>query len=216
MQRYRSHLALTVWPLGALFVLELFRLGPALRGSASFALASRSGWLAQSLWTAVALALLGLYVRGWVSLQREGAGPYRTVGCRRLQQWAGAVGWALILGHLAVRWWLFASVGNQPLAHYELLRSILSHPLTLSLYLLGAGAVCLYLSQGVAASIRSAGVVRRPETSRWLEVGCTLGAAVLLLVAANILSHFAIGRAFWFGASHHLGASFESSPTESP
>ena len=207
---------MTVGPLGALFILELIRLGPALGGSASFAIASRSGWLAQTVWTAVALGLLGLYARGWASLGRNGAGPYRTAGCRRLQQWAGAFGWALVLGHLAVRWWLLASVGSEPLAHYELLRSILSRPLTVSLYLLGSGAVCLYLSQGVAASIRSVGLVRRPETSRWLEVGCTLGAAVLLLVAANILSHFTIGRAFWFGASHHFGASPGNVLTESP
>lgn len=196
--------------------MELIRLGPALSGSASFAIASRSGWLAQTLWTAVVLALLGLYARGWALLEREGAGPYRTVGCRRLQQWAGALGWALVLGHVVVRWWLLASVGSEPLAHYELLRSILSRPLTLSVYLLGCGAVCLCLSQGVAASIRSVGLVRRPETSRWLEVGCTFAAAVLLLVTANILSHFGTGRAFWFGASHDLGASSESSTTGSP
>ena len=219
VRRYQSHLVLTVWPLGALFILELARLGPALEGSASFAVSARLGWVSQLVWTAVVLALLGFYVYGWALLAREGpdgSGPYRTLGCRRLQRWAGGLSWALVLGHISVRWWLLAAVGSEPLSHYELLRELLSRPLGLGLYLVGFGAVCLYLSQGVAASIRSLGLVRRPETSRWLEIGCTLAGAVLLLVAANLLSHFGTGRAFWFGASHDRGGASQGLSSESP
>ena len=87
--------------------------------------------------------------------------------------------------------------GPVALSHYELLREILSRPPVLAFYVLGVAAFGLFLSQGIAASFRAWGFARRPETSRWLEVGCTLASAVMMLMAVNVLSHFATGRAFW-------------------
>jgi len=198
--RHRSHLALTVWPITALFAYELSHLWPALQGSSAFAAASPVSWLSQAACTAVVIAFLLAYGRGWATLRREapeGPGPYRSEGCRGLQRWAGALAWGLVLGHLGLEWFMFISAGPVSLSHYELLRDVLSMPVALSLYVLGLGALGVYLSQGIAASFRALGFAEGPESSRWLEVGCTLLTAMMLLMAINVLSHFATGRAYW-------------------
>ncbi|MGB5812809.1 MAG: hypothetical protein WBG86_19905, partial [Polyangiales bacterium] len=112
-------------------------------------------------------------------------------------RWAGGLAWVLVLGHLGLQWSMFVSAGPVALSHYELLRETLSMPLVLGLYVAGLGALGLYLSQGLAAAIRALGVAETPESSRWLEVGCTFLSAVMLLMAINVLSHFATGRAYW-------------------
>ena len=56
----------------------------------------------------------------------------------------------------------------------------------------------LFLAQGIAATFRAWGIGTRPETSRWLELGCTLASAMMMLLAVNVLSHFATGRAYWW------------------
>ncbi|MGB5812725.1 MAG: hypothetical protein WBG86_19480, partial [Polyangiales bacterium] len=85
MPRLRSHLALTVWPMALLLVLEVARLWPALGGSSAFAVARPDTWLSLAARTALALAFFGAYVRGWAILAwvaPDGAGPYRSKGCR--------------------------------------------------------------------------------------------------------------------------------------
>jgi hypothetical protein len=47
--------------------------------------------------------------------------------------------------------------------------------------------------------LRAWGLLRGAESSRWLEVGCTLASAVTVLMAINVLSHFVTGRAYWMG-----------------
>jgi hypothetical protein len=200
--RYRSHIALTVWPITALFVLELARMWPALRGASSFAAASPISWSSLLAHTAVVVVFLGAYARGWSSLglaSPEGEGPYRSEGCRRLQKPAGALAWALVVAHLILQWVMTARVGPVALSHYELLRGFLSRPPVLGFYVLGLAALGLFLSQGIAASLRAWGLAPRPESSRWLEVGCTLASAVMVLLAINVLSHFVTGRAYWMG-----------------
>jgi hypothetical protein len=91
-------------------------------------------------------------------------------------------------------------VGPVALSHYELLRGFLSRSPVVGFYVLGLAALGLFLSQGIAASFRAWGFARRPESSRWLEVGCTLVAAVMVLMAINVLSHFVTGRAYWMGS----------------
>lgn len=214
--RHRSHLALTVWPIAVLFVFELAHLWPALQGASVFAAASPVSWLSQAACSAVVVAFLLAYVRGWATLRRdapEGKGPYRTEGCRRLQWWAGALAWALVLGHLGLEWFMFMSAGPASLSHYELLRGILSTPTVLGLYVAGLGALGLYSSQGFAASVRAWGFAEAPETSRWVEVGCTLLTAVMLLMAINVLSHFATGRAYWMSSPPQVSGE-DGTPTE--
>ncbi len=200
MLRHRTHLALTVWPIVALFAYELTHFWPALQGASSFAAASPSSWLSQAACTAVVIVFLLAHVRGWSTLRREapeGPGPYRSRGCRKLQWWAGALAWSLVVGHLGLKWFMLMSAGPVSLSHYELLRGALSTPIVLGLYLVGLGALGVFLSQGIAASVRAWGFAEGPESSRWLEVGCTLLSAMVLLLAINVLSHFATGRAYW-------------------
>ena len=184
----------------ALFGLGLSRAWPALRGAPSYAAASPASWLSLAGWTAVTVVFLGAYARGWSRLalaDDEGAGPYRSEGCVRLQKLAGAAAWAFLVGHLAVHWVMALRVGPVALSHYELLRGLLSRPLAVGLYVVGLAALGLYFSQGIAASFRAFGLGTRRESSRWLEVGCTLMSAIMVLMAANVLSHFATGRAYW-------------------
>lgn len=200
MPYYRSHVALTVWPMAALFVLVLSRTWPALQGAPSYAASSPASWLSLISWTIVVLISVGAYARGWSRLaiaDASEAGPYRSEGCVRLQKLAGGLAWALLVGHLVVHWVMTVRVGPVALSHYELLRAFLSRPLVLGLYVFGLAALGLYLSQGLAASFRAWGLGTRPESSRWLEVGCTFAAAVMILAALNLLSHFATGRAYW-------------------
>ncbi|MBW2159075.1 MAG: hypothetical protein JRH14_03785 [Deltaproteobacteria bacterium] len=202
MPRYRSHIALTVWPITALFVLELARMWPALRGASSFAAASPVTWPSLVAHTVAVLASLAAYVRGWSTLRLRSpteAGPYRSEGCRRLQKLAGGLAWALAVAHLILRWFMTVRVGPVALSHYELLRGFLSHLPVLGFYALGLAALGLFLSQGLAASLRAWGLSRGAESSRWLEVGCTLASAVMVLMAINVLSHFVTGRAYWMG-----------------
>lgn len=203
MGQYRAHLSLTVGPLALLWVWELSRLGFALQGSAAFAAATNAGW-GDLFWvTLLILVCAASYSWGWRLLAAEpadAAGPYRSAGCRRLQRWAGWFAWALVLGHLGVRWWMHAYAGPEALSHYELWRDVLSLPVVVGAYLLGLGATGLYLSQGLAAFVRSFGLERRPRASRWLELGCSVLAAGLLLASGNVLSHFATGRA-WLGST---------------
>ena len=202
MPRYRSHIALTVWPITALIVLELARMWPALHGASSFAAASPVTWTSLVVHTVVVVLFLAAYARGWSMLSLgspEGEGPYRSEGCRRLQKLAGGLAWALVVAHLVLQWFMTVRVGPVALSHYELLRGFLSRPPVLGFYVVGLAALGLFLSQGVAASLRAWGVARGPESSRWLEVGCTLASAVMMLMAINVLSHFVTGRAYWMG-----------------
>jgi len=175
---------------------------PALRGASSFAAASPVTWLSLVAHTVVVVVFLGAYARGWSTLTvelPEGAGPYRSEGCRRLQKLAGGMAWALVAAHLALHWFMTVRVGPVALSQYELLRGFLSRPLVLGFYVLGLAALGLFMSQGITASVRAWGLARRHESSRWLEVGCTLASAVIVLMAINVLSHFVTGRAYWMG-----------------
>jgi len=202
--RHRSHIALTVWPITVLFALEIARMWPALGGASSFAAASPVTWLSLLACTLVVIVFLGAFARGWSTFDQEapgGAGPYRSEGCRRLQKLAGGLAWALVVAHLILQWFMTIRVGPVALSQYELLRGFLSRPPVLVFYVFGFAALGLFLSQGIAGSFRAWGVSRRPESSRWLEVGCTLASAVMMLMAINVLSHFVTGRAYWMTSS---------------
>jgi len=152
--------------------------------------------------TVAVLAFLAAYVRGWSTLRLESstdAGPYRSEGCRRLQKLGGGFAWALVVAHLILRWFMTVRAGPVALSQYELLRGFLSHLPVIGFYVLGLAAFGLFASQGLAASLRAWGLSRGPESSRWLEVGCTLASAVMVLTAINVLSHFVTGRAYWMG-----------------
>lgn len=202
MPRYRSHIALTVWPLAVLFILELVRLWPALRGGSSFAQASPASWLSLLTWTALILGSLGAYARGW-SISGPDAtqspGPYRSPGCWRLQKLAGGLAWALVVSQLVLHWVMTVRVGPVAISQYELLRQFLSRSAVMVFYVLGLGALGLFLSQGIAASFRAWGIGQRPESSRWLEIASTVTSTVMVLIAINVLSHFVTGRAYWMG-----------------
>jgi len=175
---------------------------PALGGASSFAAASPVTWLSLVAHTVVVVVFVGAYARGWSGISRdtsEGAGPYRSLGCQRLQQLAGWLAWAFVVAHLGLQWLMTIRVGPVALSHYELLRGFLSRPVVLGFYVFGLAALGLFLAQGAAASFRAWGFARKPESSRWLEVGCTLASAVMMLMAINVLSHFATGRAYWMG-----------------
>lgn len=200
MPSYRSHVALTVWPVLALFVLELTRMWPALEGASTFAAASPVSWPALVAYTLVVVVVLGAYVRGWSIGARQwtdGAGPYRSTGCRRLQSLAGGLALALLVAHLILQWVMTIRVGPIALSQYELLRRYLSRPPVLAFYALGLGALGLFFSQGIAASFRAWGVGVRSGSSLRLELACTLMSLVLMVVAVNVLSHFVTGRAYW-------------------
>jgi hypothetical protein len=197
---FRSHVALTVWPIAVLFALGLSHMWPALAGASSYAAASPAGWVSLIAATVVLLVFFGAYARGWSGFEvgrGDGAGPYRSPGCVRLQKLAGAVAWGLLAFHWIFQWVMTIRVGPVALSHYELLRGFLSRPFVLGVYVVGLAALGLYLSQGFAASFRAWGIGTRSETSRWLEVGCTLASAIMVLMAVNVLSHFATGRAYW-------------------
>ncbi|MDH3726118.1 MAG: hypothetical protein OER77_01180, partial [Myxococcales bacterium] len=70
MPRHRTHLALTIWPILALFAYGLSHLWPALQGASAFAAASPVSWLSQAACTAVVIAFLLAYVRGWATLRQ--------------------------------------------------------------------------------------------------------------------------------------------------
>lgn len=204
MSRHRSHIVLTVWPIAILVASELFRLWPAIRGAGSFAAASPASWSRLLLWTLAVLCSLAAYARGWAMLRADepgDAGPYRSDGCRRLQKLVGGLGWGLVVAHLILHWVMSVRVGPVALSQYELLRGFLSRLPVLAFYLLGLGAIGLFLSQGIAASFRAWGLGLRSETSRWIEVGGTFLSVMMLLFAFNILSHFVTGRAYWLGFS---------------
>jgi hypothetical protein len=216
VQRFRSHVALTVWPMGLLFGLALAHMWPALRGAKSYAASSPASWLSLIACTVIVVVFIAAYTRGWsrLVLAAEEAGPYRSPGCVRLQKLSGGLAWAFILGHMTLHWVMTFRVGPVALSHYELLREFLSLPLVLGVYVVGLAAVGLYLSQGIAASLRSWGVGTRAESSRWLEVGCTLASAIVMLMAVNVVSHFATGRAYWL-ASGSVATS-AGNPTVAP
>jgi len=200
--RHRSHIALTVWPLAVLFVLELARLWPAVRGASSFAEESPASWLSLLCWTVLVLGSLAAYARGWSILgpkSAETGGPYRSNGCWQLQRLAGGLAWALVVSQLVLHWVMTVRVGPVAISQYELLREFLSRRAVVVFYVLGLGALGLFLSQGIAASFRAWGLARRSGSSRWLEIAGTLSSAVLLLIAINVLSHFVTGRAYWMG-----------------
>ena len=72
MPRYRSHIALTGWPITALFVLELARMWRALRGASSFAAASPVTWSSLVAHTVVVVVIsMALFV----ALGLTGCGP---------------------------------------------------------------------------------------------------------------------------------------------
>jgi hypothetical protein len=208
--------------MAVIFSFGLSYMWPALQGASSYAASSPASWFSLVAWTVVVLFFIGAYARGWTRLalaERDGGGPYRSAGCVGLQKLAGAVAWALITGHLVVHWVMTFRVGPVALSHYELLRELLSRPFVIGLYMLGLAALGLYLSQGIAASIRAWGFGTRPESSRWLEVGCTLASAIMILMAVNVLSHFATGRAYWSASSSaapSVGQSPESAAEGGP
>jgi hypothetical protein len=196
--------ALTVWPILVLFALEVARTWPAIGGAPAFAAASPASWGSLIACTIVTLVFLGAYARGWSAIAEEassGAGPYRSEGCRRLQKLAGGIAWGLVVAHLVLQWFMTVRVGPVALSHYELLRGFLSRPPVLAFYLIGLGALGLFVSQGLAASLRAWGFGNRRESSLWIELGCTLLSAVMVLMAINVVSHFATGRAYWMGSS---------------
>lgn len=203
--------------MAALFLVGLSGAWPALRGATSYAAASPASWSSLVATSIVAVVFLGAYARGWNTLDvgkvDDHAGPYRSAGCLRLQKWAGAVAWVLLIAHLAAVWVMTFRVGPVALSQYELWRAFLSRPPVLGFYVFGLTALGLYLSQGVAASFRTWGLGTRPETSRWLELGCTLATAFAVLMAVNVLSHFATGRAYWGSSSPH--SSSDTSGTDS-
>lgn len=181
---------------------------PALDGASAFAASSPASWLSLVAFTVVVLVFLVVYARGWNQLRQDdpaGAGPYRSEGCRRLQRLAGGLAWGLVVAHLALQWFMTVVAGPVALSHYELLRGFLSHPLVLVFYVVGLASLGLFLSQGIAASVRAWGLARRPGTSKWLEVGATLASAMVLLLAINVLSHFVTGRAYWVGTADRPG-----------
>jgi hypothetical protein len=197
---HRSHVLLTVWPLAVLFALGLAHTWPALGGGPAYAAASPISWPSLVARAVVVVVFLGVYVRGWSLLRLDSpddAGPYHSTGSLRLQKLAGGFAWGLLLGHVCVEWVIAMRVGPVALSQYELLRSFLSRPAVVVFYTFGIAALGLFLSQGFAATFRAWGVGARPETSRWLELGCTLASAMLMLMAVNLLSHFATGRAYW-------------------
>ena len=200
MPSQRSHVALTVWPLLTLFVVALGRMWPALGGAQSYAASSPVSWTSLVACSIFVVLFLGAYIRGWAILRRQSAtdaAPYRSVGCRRLQRIAGGLAWALVVAHLLLRWAMTIRDGPVALSQYELLRDYLSRPPVLALYVLGLGALGLFFSQGIAASVRAWGHATGPKSSLRLEVGCTLISAALMLMAVNVLSHFVTGRAYW-------------------
>ena len=217
MPRYRSHIALTVWPLAIIVALEILRLWPAIHGGSAFAAASPASWSSLVIWTVAIFGSLAAYARGWGILRLEvpgNAGPYRSYGCWRLQKLAGGLGWGLVVAQLLLHWVMTFRVGPVALSQYELLRGFLSRPPVFAFYLLGLGAIGLFLSQGFAASFRAWGVGQRPESSRWVEVGGTLSSVMLLLFAFNVLSHFVTGRAYWLGSVPEAAES-EAAPEDS-
>lgn len=217
MPRHRTHVVLSVWPLAVLFAVGLFRLWPALSGATSYAAESPASWVSLIVHTLVVLVALTAYARGWSllsSVSDDGAALYRSAGCARLQKLAGAVAWAFVVAHLAFEWFMSVRVGPVALSHYELMRSFVSRPLVLGACALGLGAVGLFLSQGLAASFRAWGVGRKPESSRRLEVLCTLTSAMAVLLAVNVLSHFVTGRAYWSGSFSVSSSGAEGSAGE--
>jgi hypothetical protein len=181
---------------------------PALGGASAFAASSPVSWLSLVAFTVVGLVFLVVYARGWNQLRQDdpaGAGPYRSEGCRRLQRLAGGLAWGLVVAHLALQWFMTVAAGPVALSQYELLRRFLSHPLVLVFYVVGLASFGLFLSQGIAASVRAWGMARGPKTSQLLEVGATLASAMVLLLAINVLSHFVTGRAYWEGTADRPG-----------
>lgn len=205
MPRHRRHVLLSVWPIALLYVLWLAHMWPALDGAPSYASQSPTSWLSVTVLTLAAVAFLVAYVVGWSDLVLAAgeAGPYRTSGCMHLQKLAGAAAWSLLLGWIGLLWWMTLRVGPVALSHYELLRIILSRPVVMACCVFGLAALGLYLSQGLAASLRVWGFGRRPESSLAVEVACTLAAMVLVLLAINVLSHFTTGRAYWVPSASH-------------
>ncbi len=194
---------LTVGPLVVVFALEVGRLWPALGGASAFAAASPMSWLGSALSSLVVFLALAAYVAGWRMLEtdRDRSGdPYSTLGTLRLQRWTGALVWMFVLGHLGVQWVMLSRVGPVSLSHYELLRDLLSRPVVMALYVFGLAAFGLFASQGLSALLRSLRGRPASESSRWIDVGCTLLAAIMVLFAVNLVSHFATGRAYWSGS----------------
>lgn len=204
MPRYRSHVLLTVLPILLLVLVGLTGAWPALRGAESFAIAASASWTALVARTAVALVFLGAYAVGWSRFsvdEAEPAGPYRSVGCLRLQKLAGGVAWAFVVLHLVVQWAMTMRVGPVAISQYELWRGFLSRPPALGAYVVGLSALGLFVSQGVAAALRAWGVGVRAESSLRVEVGATVLGAAMMLMAINVLSHFSTGRAFWIASA---------------
>ena len=201
MLHSRSHVLLTVWPLALLFALGLANMWPALGGGPAYAAASPLSWLSLVARSVVVVVFLGAYLRGWSQLPLSSpgdAGPYRSTGSLRLQKLAGGFAWGLLIAHLTLEWVIALRVGPVALSQYELLRAFLSRPAVVVFYTFGLAALGLFLAQGIAATFRAWGIGTRPETSRWLELGCTLASAMMMLLAVNVLSHFATGRAYWW------------------
>lgn len=199
MSRERRHVALTVWPIAAVFVVGLIRAWPGIHGAPVYASSSPSSWSWLAIQTIVVAASLLAYAVGWSRFapDPESGHPYRSPDCVRLQKVAGGAAWGLLFAHLILQWVMTVQVGPVAISHYELLRGFLSRPPVLAFYVLGLAAVGAYLAQGIAASFRAWGLGTGSETSRWLEAGCTVVSAMIALMAVNVLSNFATGRAYW-------------------
>jgi len=199
MPRERSHVVLTVWPIAVVFLAGIVRAWPSIDGGPAYAASAPSSWGWLAVHTTVVMLSLLAYAVGWSRFapEAESGFPYRSTGCVRLQKLAGGAAWGLLFAHLILAWVMTLRVGPVALSHYELLRGFLSRPPVLGFYVIGLAAVGAYLGQGLAASFRAWGLGTRPQTSRWLEVGCTAVSAVIALMAVNVLSNFATGRAYW-------------------
>jgi hypothetical protein len=216
---YRSHVATTVWPIAALFVVELVRSWPGLQGAPAYAVSASAGWLGLAGASLVVVVSLFAYAHGWKRFSSSGGDashPYRSEGCVRLQRLAGGIAWGFVVAHLVVYWAMAMRAGPVAISRYELFRMFLSRPPVLAFYVIGLTALGLYLGQGIAASFRAWGLGRRPETSRWLEVGCTVASAMMMLMAVNVLGHFATGRAYWSSPSPSTSTAADPDRRDAP
>jgi hypothetical protein len=199
MPRERRHVALTVWPIAVVFAVGLVRAWPGVHGAPAYAASAPSSWGWLTIQTTVVVFSLLAYAVGWSRFapDAESGHPYRSTGCVRLQKVAGGAAWGLLFAHLILQWVMTLQVGPVAISHYEIMRGFLSRVPVLGFYVIGLAGVGAYLAQGIAASFRAWGLGTGSETSRWLEAGCTVVSAMLALMAVNVLSNFATGRAYW-------------------
>jgi len=151
------------------------------------------------------LVLAPLVVHAGLGLHRAriegGAGGYGSVGNRRLQLVSGVLVLAFVAVHLSHSTFAAWS-GAGPAAIYDELRSTLSRPVYLGIYVAGLAAFALHLGQGLLAFAATWSFPRSPTLRRLFQVGSLALAIAVFVVGTNSLSHFASGRAvFWEAAA---------------